>query len=405
MDVFVARQPIFDAKQRVYGYELLYRANEENVFPDVDGDRASLSVIRSVMLLIGSRQMCGGRKAFINFTRNLILDGAASYLPKEIGVVEILEDVEPDPQLLKAVKTIRAAGYPLALDDFILRGNENNPLLDLVNIIKVDFRQTDERERSAIAKRFPGDGKVKLLAEKTETREEFRQGLDMGYRYFQGFFFCKPQIISRREIPGYKLNYLRILKELSTEEPSYNTLGKSIEQDPALTYKLLKYINSVFFGLRREVTSIRQALALLGENEIRKWAALAILMELGKDHPHELMKLSLLRARLCEEIAASLNCRISKSELFFLGLFSCMDVVMGRPMEEILQDIPISESLRGALLGDAGEHREVLDLVIACERANWEKLSLCTSDLCLSRSALSETYAESIGWVERAFQT
>ena len=110
MDVFVARQPIFDAKQRVYGYELLYRANEENVFPDVDGDRASLSVIRSVMLLIGSRQMCGGRKAFINFTRNLILDGAASYLPKEIGVVEILEDVEPDPQLLKAVKTIRAAG-------------------------------------------------------------------------------------------------------------------------------------------------------------------------------------------------------------------------------------------------------------------------------------------------------
>src|SRR5208282_3886154 len=166
MDIFIARQPIFDAKQRVYGYELLYRSDMENVYSEADGEKASLFVIGNTLLVIGSQQISQGKRVFINFTRKLLLEGAATYLPKEIGVIEILEDVEPDDEMIEAIKVIRSQGYILALDDFVLRGNEYSPFLKLVDIIKVDLRQTDERERKAIAQRFPSAGRVKLLAEK-----------------------------------------------------------------------------------------------------------------------------------------------------------------------------------------------------------------------------------------------
>ena len=256
MDVFIARQPIFDANQRVYGYELLYRSGVENAYSEADGDKASFSVIGITILVIGSEPVSQGKRVFVNFTRKLLLEGAATYLPKGIGVVEILEDVEPDDELVRAIKTIRSQGYILALDDFILRGNEYSPFLKLVDIIKVDVRQTDEQERKAIAQRFPDSGSVKLLAEKTETREEFANALKMGYSYFQGYFFCKPVILARRDISGHKIHYLRILKELSVDDPSFNEIKNIIEHNPSFAYKLLKYINSAFFGLRREVSSI-----------------------------------------------------------------------------------------------------------------------------------------------------
>ena len=212
MDIFIARQPIFDGEKRVYGYELLYRSGVENMYSEADGDKASLSVIGNTLLVVGAKQISEGKRIFVNFTRKLLLEDAATYLPKKIGVVEILEDVEPDDELMKAIRTIRSQGYTLALDDFVLRGNEDSPFLELVDIIKVDLRQTDEQEREDIAKRFSNPGNAKLLAEKTETREEFDNALKMGYSYFQGYFFCKPVILARRDISSHKIHYLRILK-------------------------------------------------------------------------------------------------------------------------------------------------------------------------------------------------
>ena len=303
MNVFVARQPIFDTKQRVYGYEILYRSGMENVYSEADGDKASLFVIGSSLLVIGSQQISNGRKIFVNFTRNLLLEGMATYLPKEIGVIEILENIEPDEKLIETIKFIRSQGYMLALDDFVLKGNEYSPFLKLVDIIKVDFQHADERDRKVIADRFRNSGKVKLLAEKTETREDFENALKLGYDYFQGYFFCKPVILARRDISGRKIHYLRILKELSAENPSFKAIKEIIEHNPSFAYKLLQYVNSAFFGVRREVTSVRHALELLGEDEIRKWASLAVLMELGSDQPQELLRLSLLRGRFCENLA------------------------------------------------------------------------------------------------------
>ncbi len=403
MDVFIARQPIFDTKQNVFGYELLYRAGKENVYSAVDGDKASLSVIGNALLVIGSHQVSEGKRAFVNFTRKLLMEGAAGYLPKEIGVVEILEDVEPDDELIEVLKQLRSQGYTLALDDFILRGNEYNPFLKLVDIIKVDFRLTEEWEREAIARRFPVAGRVKLLAEKTETREEFEQAIRLGYSYFQGYFFCKPVIIARRDISGHKMSYLQILKELSAESPSFKKIQKIIEHNPSLAYKLLKYINSAFFGLRREVSSIKHALGLLGEEEIRKWAALATIMELGADQPQELLKLCLLRARISEKLATLAGRRPQRSEHFFTGLFSCMDVLLGRPMEEILDGLPIPTAVKDALLGRENEFKAAFDLVLAYEKADWAEVSTQADGLGVRLSDFSQAYSDSIEWVDKMF--
>jgi c-di-GMP-related signal transduction protein len=401
MDVFIARQPIFDAKQRVYGYELLYRSDMENVYSEADGEKASLFVIGNTLLVIGSQQISQGKRVFINFTRKLLLDGAATYLPKKIGVIEILEDVEPDDEMIEAIKVIRSQGYILALDDFVLRGNEYSPFLKLVDIIKVDLRQTDERERKAIAQRFPSAGRVKLLAEKTETREEFANVLKMGYSYFQGCFFCEPVILARRNISGQKMHYLHILKELGADNPNFNAINKIIEHNPSFAYKLLKYVNSAFFGLRTEVSSIMHALKLLGEEEIRKWVSLAILMELGNDQPQELLRLCLLRARFGENLASKAGYKEQKSEFFFMGLFSCMDVLLGRPMEEILEDLPIRTSIKEALLGKTNLFKTVLDLVISYEKANWMDFLPLASRLGIEQSEVPQVYSNAIHWADR----
>ena len=400
MNVFIARQAIFDTQQKVYGYELLYRSGMENAYSETDGDKASLFVIGNTLLVTGSQQISQGKKVFVNFTRNLLLGGAASYLPKKIGVIEILEDVEPDDELIKAIEMIRAQGYMLALDDFVLRGNEYSPFLKLVDIIKVDLRQTDEQERNAIARSFPVSGRVKLLAEKTETREEFDSALKMGYSLFQGYFFCKPVILSRRDISGHKTHHLRILKEVSADPPSFKSIKTIIEHNPSFAYKLLKYVNSAFFGRSHKVSSIMHALELLGEDEIRKWASLAILMELGKDQPQELLRLCLLRARFSENLAAQAGHKEQKSEFFFMGLFSCMDVLVGRPMQEILEDLPIHTSIKEALLGEANFFKMVLDLVIAYEKANWMDFPLLASRLGIEEGDVAQAYSNSIEWVD-----
>jgi len=311
--------------------------------------------------------------------------------------------VEPDDELIKAITMIRSQGYTLALDDFVLRGNEYNPFLKLVDIIKVDLRQTDEKERKAIARRFPSSGRVKLLAEKTETREEFTNALKMGYSYFQGYFFCKPVILTRRNISGHKMHYLQILKELGADNPSFEAINKVIEHNPSFAYKLLNYANSAFFGLHRQVSSIMHALQLLGEEEIRKWVSLAVLIELGNDQPQELLRLCLLRARFSENLASKVGYKQQKSEFFFTGLFSCMDVLLGRPMEEVVEDLPIQTSIKEALLGKSNLFKTVLDLSISYEKANWMDFPSLASRLGIEESEVPEVYSNSIEWVDRIF--
>jgi c-di-GMP-related signal transduction protein len=241
---------------------------------------------------------------------------------------------------------------------------------------------------------------VELLAEKIETREDFQEAVKLGFAYFQGFFFSKPEIIAGKDVPGYKLSYLEILKEICRETLDFPHFETIIDRDPPLCLKMLTYLNSVYFGLRHEVTSIGHALSLLGEKEIRKWAALAVMTHLGKDQPHELMRLSILRARFCESLAPKVNLATRESELFLMGLLSLMDTFLGRPLDELLDNIALSREIKKALLGQENAHRLVLDLVVNYEKGAWENISPIVSQLHLDENELPERYAGAVEFAE-----
>ena len=323
MDIFVARQPIFNQQQEVYAYELLYRSGINKFYSCLDGDQASSEVITNSFLLIGLETLTRGKKAFINFTKNLLEDEVAILLPQEHIVIEILQDIEPDEKTLQACKKLKEMGYRLALDDFVY-DDKFIPLIELADIIKVDFLTTDEEERGALVQRI-GLQKNSFLAEKVETREDFVQAVEMGYSYFQGYFFSKPLIVASRDIPSFKLTYIKILQEIHKPEIDFDQLEKLIKTDVSLSYKLLKFINSLAFGFYSEIRSIKQALTILGEKEIRKWLSLISLQSVGKNKPDELMITALCRARFCELIASRVGLGDRSSDLFLLGMFSVID--------------------------------------------------------------------------------
>ena len=248
MDIFIARQPIFDIRQNVFAYELLYRSGIKNLYAGINGDQASSEVIGSSFLLFGLENLTMGKKAFINFTRKLLEDEVATLLPKESIVVEVLENVEPDKQMLSACIKLKELGYQLALDDFAY-DPRFEPFIDLVDIIKVDFLQTSPQDRAALVQRI-GNKNIKFLAEKVETKEDFNQALQAGYSYFQGYFFSKPNIVSGKDITSFKLTYLQLLQEIGKPDLDFDELEETIKRDVALSYKLLRYINSAAFSPR-----------------------------------------------------------------------------------------------------------------------------------------------------------
>ncbi|MBF0529046.1 MAG: HDOD domain-containing protein [Deltaproteobacteria bacterium] len=394
MEHFVARQPIFNRSKKVIAYELLFRSSVANFFDHADGDQASSRVITDSFLLFGIEEMTCGTKAFINFTRNLIVDGYVLALPPQYTVVEILETVEPDDAVVNAVSKLKKAGFKLALDDFIYDARFE-PLLKLADIVKIDFLLTDRNERRSLAKNFLPRG-LKLLAEKVETNEDFKHAMEAGYSYFQGYFFSRPVVISRKDVPAFKLHYMKILKEINREEIDFRKLTPLIEGEVSMSYKLLKYINSAAFGLPQKVKSIQQALTFIGEREVKKWATILMLSGMADDKPAELVVTSYVRARFCQLIAKQVGLADRAGDLFLMGLFSTLDAIMDRPLEEVLADMPISDDINGALLEQKGRLGAVLKMILAFERGDWTALSQVTSGLKLLESNLPEAYLKAI---------
>ncbi|MEO0249958.1 MAG: HDOD domain-containing protein, partial [candidate division WOR-3 bacterium] len=356
MDIFVARQPIFDARQNVYGYELLYRSGSGNAYQATDGNQASLSVIRNTFLMLGSQTLTGRKKAFINFTKELLVSGIGLSLPHDQTVVEILEDVEPDESTLSACKDLKKAGFLIALDDFTLTNFTQEAFLEIADIVKVDFTLTAEADRAKVIERFQGQQK-KFLAEKVETKQDFLAAVKKGYSFFQGYFFQKPVIVSGKDIPAIKLNYVQVVNEVNRRELDFYELERVIKQDTSFCYTLLKYINSAYFGMREHITSIRHALVLLGESEVRKWASLVLFTFIGYDKPSEIIVTSLVRAKLCELLARPAGMPGCESELFLVGMFSMLDVLIGRPLPEVIETMHLSDDVKNTLLGKKGRYR------------------------------------------------
>jgi EAL and modified HD-GYP domain-containing signal transduction protein len=401
MDVFVARQPIFTKNQKIFGYELLFRNSLDNAYNCKDGDQATSDVIYNSFFAIGMDNLTGGKRAFINFTENLLMKEIPMLLPKELVVVEILENVEPTIELIEACKKLKEAGYLLALDDFVFQP-QFVPLLNLADIIKIDFLSTTGHDRKRVIQDV-GDRGIKFLAEKVETRADFEQAVKLGYAYFQGYFFSKPIVLKGKDIPTNKVNQLRVirvLRELEKENFKFGAIEQFIMYDVTLSYQLLRFINSVAFSLANEISSVKHALVLLGKNEIFKWVSLIVMRTVGDNKTDGILVTSLARAKFCELIAEKAGLKEREPELFMMGMFSLIDVFIRRPLKDILAELPISEDVKGALLGETNKLSKVYCLTLAYERAEWTDFTMYAANLGIKEEDIPDYYKKAVAWAD-----
>ena len=395
-DVFVARQPIFDRNKRVYAYELLFRAGFENYCPQGDLDHAAAHVLENAWLTFGLPTLVGSKRAFVNFTRRLLVTGYGATLPVNTAVIELLETIEPDPEVVEACRKLKGQGYLIAADDYVHRPGLE-PLLDLADIVKVAFRDADPEEQAHNVRRVAGD-RPKLLAEQVETPDEYRQALDLGFEYFQGYFFCKPEVLSGRALTGSRLSYLKLFQAVNRPEISLDELESVIGNDVSLTHRFLKYLASAAFSWRASISSVRQGLVLLGKAPTQRWVSLIALSEMGREKPQEVLVNAAVRAKCCEMLAGDVGFPARGSELFLLGALSLIDAMLDQPMEKVLEQLPISADLKLALTGQTSELRPVLDYVTSYEQGDWTACSVLASTLGVQDDKASALYRDAVAW-------
>lgn len=398
MDIFVARQPIFDRNLHCVAYELLFRDGISSVMNHPDGDAATMELLSHSFLSIGLETLTHRKKCFINFTQNLLLQKLPLAFPKENIVVEVLENVTPDTEMLTACRDIRDKGYALALDDFIYHPVWE-PLLELVQYVKIDFLQTATAEMSGIISRlqkYP----IELVAEKVENRLTYKVASRLGFTYFQGYFFCRPQTIRSREIPSSKLNLLIIMAQVRDPDITMADLEKIIARDVGISFKLLNYLNSAYYNRGAEIKSLKHALILLGLEQLTRFISVMTLTVLGSDKTDELIRLSSIRGRFCELTCPHCGLSGKAPELFTLGLFSLIDTLMDDTMEHLLEKLPLSDAIKNALIEGKGDYSGVLSLVVQYEAGNWHKVDEMVQSLGISEKILPENYLAAIQWAD-----
>lgn len=389
---FVARQPIFDASEKVFGYELLFRDGLTNYFRSDDHEQAARDTLDS-SLLLGLDMLCGTHYAFINCTRELLLGDYAGLLPSKQTVMEVLETVPPDEEVIAACRRLKQAGYRIALDDFVDK-DPRQPLIELADFIKVDLKGTSHDQQAALVRQF---GKQHLmLAEKVETRQEFQATRTMGFVYFQGYFFRQPEVVSARDIPANNANYLRMLQAVSGPDINLREVENLVKSEASLCYRLLRYLNSALFCFSSEIHSIRHALSILGEREIRRWVRLVATIAAGQHKSSELVFTALVRARFCELL--SMKVQHGGSDLFLMGLFSLMDAILEMRMPDLLAKIPLDRAIKNVLLGGPSHLRMVYRLMLAQESGEWPAVDELAKLLHLERDELASCYWKAMRW-------
>ena len=394
-DVFIARQPIFDRCSSVAGYELLFRSGPENRFPTMDTDLAASQGLERALMSFGFDSITDSKPAFVNLSRRVLLSELYTLLPPERSVIELLETVEPDADVIAACGRLKDNGYRLALDDFVYRPGFD-PLLDLADFVKIDFRNEASRAPATVD-RLKGRP-PRLLAEKVETLGERVLAERLGFELFQGYFFCKPEMFAGKAIGPSKANYLRLLREVGQGEVEFDRVESVIRQEVAFSIRLLRYLNSAGFGWRYEVETINHALRLLGVRQLRKWVAAVATVGLAEGKPTELLITGLLRARLAELLAEPAGLGRADLDLFFAGLLSVMDAVMDQPLDQVVASMGASPELTAGLLRREPPFGPVLDLVVAQEQGDWSRLEDLAGRLGTPTADVQEAYRSASNW-------
>ncbi len=394
--IFVARQPIFDRVQSIWGYELLFRSQAAQRVAEVQSqDTATARVIADGVSLA---RVDKGLRVLVNFPRDLLLEGAPRALPKECCVVEVLEHVLPEPPVLAVLQELREAGYMLALDDYAGQP-ELEPFLDLVHLVKVEFQGLTPTNALRITSALQARP-VELLAEKIEDERGYQLAWVLGYRFFQGYWFRKPETLSGRKISVGAMAKFRLLRELSKTDYEVATLGKIIATDSSLSYRLLKYVNSVSFSLRAKITSLKQAVAFLGSQTLKQWLMAVVIADVAPSpRAQELAYYCVLRGRFLELCAhSSRKTPRDPDTMFLVGLFSQLDLLLGQEMSELLAEMPLDDGVKEALQGGENEIRQWLSLCEAAEQGEWDLMERLVAQLGLDGPRTARLHARSTAW-------
>ncbi|MBI4265904.1 MAG: HDOD domain-containing protein [Acidobacteria bacterium] len=392
--LYVARQPILDARGQVFGYELLYHVEGDEAASPRLLDLAAARVLTDAVLNVGLDTLTGGRPAFLNLSRSLLLEQAWRLLPPGAAVFELHQHVAVDEEVMEACAALHAAGYALALGDVALE-SDSIAVLPYVRFAKVDMLATPAA--AEVAERLRPSG-IRLVAENVEDAEAFDAARAAGYALFQGHYFCRPRMCSAAAVPARHVAYVQLLSALNRPDLTVSEVEDLVKHDLSLSYRVLRCINSAAFGLRREVHSIRQAIVLLGLAPIRSWASVWCLAGLNTGGTSELVTVSLIRARCCELLAAHLVASDEVAELFLIGLCASLDAMLGRAMEEAVADLPLSVDAKAALLGHPNTARRLLDAVMAYERGDWTGATEAAARVGLTGAMLAAAYTDALRW-------
>ncbi len=391
---YLARQPIMDLHGRVHGYELLFRAGPEAFFRG-DGDMATRTMLDNTVIF-GLEKLTCGLPAFVNCTSESLIEEMVHVLPSSMTVLEILESLDPTPELIAACRKLKVSGFRLALDDFTWKPGFD-PLVTMADYVKVDFLQTNAQERKNLLQRLRGVT-VALVAEKIETQEEYKQACEEGFTLFQGYYFCRPALLENRKIPANRLSQIEILQALRSDVFDLHKLTRLLKRDASLTYRLLRLVNSPMCAMRQEVNSIQAALLAVGENTFRRIAMLAIASELNSGQPAEILRIAFVRGRFCE-LAAELY-DLNTTEQYLLGMMSLLPAMLRLPMEKLAPELPLRKEICEALLGKAGTERSLLQWLESHEQGDWDVCDAVVHAYGMDEEFLVACYTEALVWAE-----
>jgi c-di-GMP phosphodiesterase len=400
-NILLARQAIYDTELRVHAYELLFRSQGTDSASFTDGDHATSSVLLNAFTALPVDDILEGKPAFVNFTRNL-LDSPPPIDASRL-VVEILEDIVIDDAAIEAIRRLKQLGYTIALDDYVYIDGHHE-LIQLADLVKVDVLMQSMDKVIALLQRLKPYN-VLLLAEKVETQEMYEACRKLGFHYFQGYFLARPQIVKGRALQSNQRTVLQLLTTLKSDNVEFKEIEQVIQTDSVLALKILRLVNSAFFNQRREIKSIRQALALLGLEKIRSWAQLLALSSLD-NKPAALFNAAMVRARFGQLLAEQANSgELQVESQFTVGLLSTLDAFLGMEMADVLNSIAVSETMRDAILQHGGDSGLLLALTISYERADWDAIDWpALKQLGIDSGIAQQAYLSSLQWADENLQ-
>jgi len=389
---YTARQPVLDVNQCVHGYELRLQMDTEEVSGGNDMD--ATRTILDDAVLFGIDRLSSGLPAFVRCSADALTDQMVSVLPPALTVLEVSARLEVTPQLAAACGELKKAGFKLALVDFTGKMGQH-PLLDLMSYVRVDVSNLATMTNGSLRQRLRA-AQIELVAHQVETQQDYRKACAVGFTLFQGYYFCRPEVIGNSKVPSNRLLHFELLRELSKDPLDLKGLCPLVARDASLTYRLLRLVNSPLYAVRQEVRSIESAILLLGDRTFHRIAMLAIFSELNAQEPPEILHMALVRARFCEQAAGLRG--LDANEQYLLGMFSLLPAMMRQPMEKLAAELPLRNEIRQALMGTKNSDSCLLSWIEAHERDDQATREAIGKTYCLNQQSLMEHYLGALLW-------